>query len=67
MDIENKKVFLDGGKDTVSYDKLILAPGATPRRLPVEGAELENVYTFRTLDDSRKVDAGLLPLLSSYN
>jgi NADPH-dependent 2,4-dienoyl-CoA reductase/sulfur reductase-like enzyme len=58
VDIENKEVFLDGGKETLGYDKLIMATGGTPRRLPVEGAELENVFTFRGVDDAKKVDAG---------
>jgi NAD(P)H-nitrite reductase large subunit len=56
-------VILDNGKDSVSYDKLILAPGGIPRRLPVEGAQLQNVYTFRTIDDTKKVDAGMYSLL----
>jgi len=47
---------LDGGKDSLPYDKLILATGGTPRRLPIEGANLENVYTFRGISDSRKVN-----------
>lgn len=50
---------MDNGKDSISYDKLILAPGGTPRRLPVEGVQLQNVYTFRTIDDTKKVDAGM--------
>ncbi|KAF8907349.1 flavoprotein [Gymnopilus junonius] len=57
VDLKKKTVVLEGGKDTVPYDKLILASGGTPRRLPVEGAQLENVYTFRGMDDSKKVDA----------
>ncbi|RXW21742.1 hypothetical protein EST38_g4133 [Candolleomyces aberdarensis] len=57
VDLEKKNVTLDNGKDTLSYDKLILAPGSTPRRLPIEGANLENVYTFRGISDSQKVDA----------
>lgn len=51
-------VILDDGKDTILFDKLILATGGTPRRLPIDGAELENVYTFRGISDSKKVDAG---------
>ena len=51
-------VILDDGKDAIHFDKLILATGGTPRRLPIEGAELENVYTFRGISDSKKVDAG---------
>lgn len=51
-------MILDDGKDTIHFDKLILATGGTPRRLPIEGAELENVYIFRGISDSKKVDAG---------
>lgn len=58
VDVEKKLVVLDDGKDTVAYDKLILAPGGTPRRLPVDGANLDNVFTFRGVDDAKKVDAG---------
>lgn len=58
VDLKNKKVTIDDGKDTLPYDKLIIASGATPRRLPVEGANLDNVYTFRGIPDSQKVDAG---------
>ena len=58
VDTENKVVFLDGGKETLAYDKLILATGGTPRRLPIEGAQLENVFTFRGVEDAKKVDAG---------
>ena len=62
VDSSKKTVTLDNGKETISYDTLILAPGGSPRRLPIDGANLENVYTFRDLDDSQKVDAGMLSL-----
>lgn len=56
---------LDEGKEVLAYDRLILAPGGVPRRLPVEGAHLQNVYTFRGIDDAKKVDAGRsLPILN---
>jgi NAD(P)H-nitrite reductase large subunit len=58
VDTENKVVSLDGGKETLAYNQLILATGGTPRRLPIEGAQLENVFTFRGVEDAKKVDAG---------
>ncbi|KAK2460926.1 hypothetical protein APHAL10511_007396 [Amanita phalloides] len=60
VDLANKKVILDGGKDSLPYDKLILATGGTPRRLPIEGGNLENVYTFRGIPDSQKVNEAAL-------
>ncbi|MFF4773647.1 NAD(P)/FAD-dependent oxidoreductase [Microtetraspora fusca] len=39
------------------YDKLLLATGATPRPLPVEGADLEGVHYLRTLADSQALRA----------
>lgn len=44
--------------DTLTYEKLILAPGGIPRRLPIEGADLENVFTLRGVEDAKKIDAG---------
>lgn len=40
------------GSDTISYDKLALATGSVPRRLPAAiGGDLDGVYTVRTLAD----------------
>ena len=47
----------DGG--SLAYDALLLATGSSPRRLPIEGAELEGVRTLRTLDDSDALAAEL--------
>ncbi|KAJ7183165.1 hypothetical protein C8R46DRAFT_1307300 [Mycena filopes] len=57
VNFAKKEVILDDGKDSIVYDKLILAPGGIPRKLPVPGADLENVYTMRGVDSSKKVDA----------
>ncbi|MDD2534432.1 MAG: FAD-dependent oxidoreductase [Eubacteriales bacterium] len=35
-----------------SYDKLILSPGAEPKRPPMEGIDLPGVYTLRTVPDT---------------
>ena len=49
-----RRVELAGG-DALRYEKLLLAPGAWPRTLPVPGADLSNVFTLRTLDDSTRI------------
>jgi 3-phenylpropionate/trans-cinnamate dioxygenase ferredoxin reductase component len=38
--------------DRVSYERLVIASGASPRRLDVPGGDLGGVYTLRTLTDS---------------
>lgn len=37
---------------TLAYDKVLLATGAAPRMLPLEGADLAGVHTLRSLDDA---------------
>ena len=41
----------------VHYDKLLIATGATPRRLRVLGADLDGVFSLRTLQDSERIRA----------
>src|SRR5919108_4663776 len=55
IDLAAPSVATDGG--TLRYEKLLLATGATPRRLHVPGAELESVYALRTLQDSDAIRA----------
>ncbi|MCA0357464.1 MAG: nitrite reductase large subunit NirB [Proteobacteria bacterium] len=79
IDPAARKVFAEGGLE-VGYDKLILATGSDPFRLPLPGGDLKGVVTFRDLDDvnamlaaSVKPDAravviggGLLGLEAAY-
>lgn len=37
------------------YDRLLLATGSVPRSLPLPGADLENVLSLRTVDDSERI------------
>ena len=43
-----------------SYDKLVLSPGAKPILPPMEGAQLEEVFTIRNIPDTYQVKSYLL-------
>jgi NADPH-dependent 2,4-dienoyl-CoA reductase/sulfur reductase-like enzyme len=45
--------------DELGYDRLLLATGATPRRLPLPGADARNVLELRTFADSDRIDSTL--------
>ncbi|APV48210.1 assimilatory nitrite reductase large subunit [Betaproteobacteria bacterium GR16-43] len=51
-----RSVKLDDGEH-VPYDKLLLATGSRPIRLPIEGANLEGVVTYRDLADTEAMIA----------
>src|SRR5436309_6374239 len=65
--LEATATAVDAGSRTVAtdagpfqYNKLLIATGATPRRLEVPGAELEGVHALRTLRDSQAIRAAAL-------
>ncbi len=49
------------GPETVPYDKLLLATGASPRRLSFPGSDHDQVLYLRTLADSDRLRAAFQP------
>jgi len=45
----------DGSEYTETYDKLLLSPGASPVKPPLEGINLEGIFTLRDVDDTDRI------------
>ncbi|KAH6877211.1 monodehydroascorbate reductase [Thelonectria olida] len=55
VDFSGRSVSTKDG-EKISYTKLVLATGGTPRRLPLQGVSvLENVHTLRNVHDTKKI------------
>ncbi len=58
VDIEGRRVEVEGCPP-IAFDRLLIASGADPRRLEVEGSGLENIFYMRTKKDVRRMLAAL--------
>jgi NADPH-dependent 2,4-dienoyl-CoA reductase/sulfur reductase-like enzyme/nitrite reductase/ring-hydroxylating ferredoxin subunit len=56
IDPKSHEVKLAGGR-SIAFDKLLLATGAEPVRLPLPGANAPHVHVLRSLADSRAIIA----------
>ena len=50
---------VDGGEYEETYDKLLLSPGATPVRPPLEGIDSEGIFTLRNVEDTDRIKSYL--------
>jgi len=59
IDTDGKLVALSDG-ETLSWDKLMIATGGAARSLPIDGVELDGVFTLRTIEDSEAIRSGIV-------
>ncbi|MEI7430422.1 MAG: FAD-dependent oxidoreductase [Betaproteobacteria bacterium] len=59
IDRSNKRVevrnLVTGQSEWLSYDKLMLAPGASPLRPPLPGIDDQRIFTLRNLQDMDRI------------
>ena len=58
LDLTTRQVTLADGRQ-IGFEKLLLATGGRPRRLPIPGADLAGLYYLRNLEDSDAIRAAL--------
>jgi NADPH-dependent 2,4-dienoyl-CoA reductase/sulfur reductase-like enzyme/nitrite reductase/ring-hydroxylating ferredoxin subunit len=56
LDARSHEIALSDGRK-IRYDRLLLATGAEPVRLPIPGADMPHVHTLRSLADCRAIIA----------
>lgn len=59
---QNKTIAIrtaDGREYEETYDKLLLSPGATPVRPPLEGIDSEGIFTLRNVEDTDQIKSYL--------
>jgi 3-phenylpropionate/trans-cinnamate dioxygenase ferredoxin reductase subunit len=58
LDVSQRLVTLADGRQ-IGFEKLLLATGGRPRRLPIPGAELDGIYYLRNLEDTDAIRGAL--------
>jgi 3-phenylpropionate/trans-cinnamate dioxygenase ferredoxin reductase component len=60
IDRHARRVEIEGG-ELLDYDKLLIATGGRPRRLPIPGSDLAGVHVIRNYEDMVALRADLVP------
>lgn len=58
IDSENRSIVIenaDGDEESIQYDNLLLATGATPFIPPIKGVDKDGVFTLRGIDDGDQI------------
>jgi 3-phenylpropionate/trans-cinnamate dioxygenase ferredoxin reductase subunit len=58
LDLTARQITLADGRQ-IGFEKLLLATGGRPRRLPIPGADLAGIYYLRDLEDSDAIRTAL--------
>lgn len=62
VDFGTKTVFVtdsDGKSSAETYDRLLIASGASPRMPNIPGADAGNIFTLKTLEDAKRLRAAI--------
>ncbi|MEM8504922.1 MAG: FAD-dependent oxidoreductase [Cyanobacteria bacterium P01_D01_bin.1] len=54
LDVDARQVTFGKG-ETLSYDALLLATGGAVKQIPIDGSELENVFSLRKAEDAKAI------------
>ncbi|MHA1728410.1 MAG: NAD(P)/FAD-dependent oxidoreductase, partial [Promethearchaeota archaeon] len=57
IDLKTHEVSLDKGRNPIEYDKLILAIGSSPRKIPFGNPNVKGLFTLRTIADADRINA----------
>ena len=58
LELDEQRVALANG-ERVSFDKLLLATGGRPRRLPIPGDDLNGVFYLRNVEDTEAIQQAI--------
>lgn len=53
--IPSERSIVISGDKKIGYDRLLIATGASPKRLGVKGEEKKGVFNFRSIDDVKEI------------